>query len=123
MTTTQPHMDISDEFAAKVMPEFDRGDLLQASEKAWGAVAHCIKAVSEERGWEHNGHRKLIENAHALIDESDDPEYYTELVLSINALHQNFYENLLPSEMVRQGIKDAFHFIDFLKGLQDNGEP
>lgn len=121
MTTAQGHMDISDDFAAKIMHEFDRGDLLRASEKAWEAVAHCIKAISEERGWEYNGHRKLIENVYILIRESDSPAYYTQLILSANALHQNIYENLLPREMVRQGIKDAFHFIDFLKSYGENG--
>lgn len=121
MTTTQSHMDISDEFLGKAREEFERGDLLQASEKAWGAVAHCIKAISEERGWEHNGHRKLVENAHILIRGSDSPEAGQQLILSVNALHQNFYEDLLPQELVLAGINDASHLITVLKGCQNNG--
>ena len=121
MTTVQPHMDISDEFLARAREEFDSADLLQASEKAWGAAAHCIKAISDERGWEHNGHRKLIENAHTLIRESDSPEGTGRLILSVNALHQNFYENLLPRELVLAGINDASQLIDVLKGSHNNG--
>ena len=29
--------------------ELDRGDRLQASEKAWGAVAHQLKAIANDR--------------------------------------------------------------------------
>ena len=121
MTTAQGHMDISDEFLARARYEFDRGDLLQASEKAWGAVAHCIKAISEERGWEHNGHRKLVENAHALIGKSNSEEDNERLILAVNALHQNFYENWLPRDLVLAGINDASQLINVLKGCQNNG--
>ena len=34
--------------------ELARDDLRQASEKGWGAASQIVKAVAEERGWEHN---------------------------------------------------------------------
>ena len=39
--------------------EFENGDLLQASEKAWGAASRCIKALGTVRGLPHRDHREL----------------------------------------------------------------
>ena len=33
--------------------QLDLGDTMQASEKAYGAVAHAVKACAELRGWNH----------------------------------------------------------------------
>ena len=46
MTTSVEHVRISDRFLGQAQSEFERGDLLQASEKAWGAVAHYVKLAS-----------------------------------------------------------------------------
>ena len=48
MATTARHQEISDQFLSDAEVEFQRGDLLQASEKAWGAVAHYIEAVAQQ---------------------------------------------------------------------------
>lgn len=37
-----------------------KGDVIQASEKFWGAMAEAIKAVAESRGWEHAKHGHLM---------------------------------------------------------------
>ena len=50
MATTARHQEISRTFLEHAEIEFGKGDLLQASEKAWGAVAHYVKSVAKERG-------------------------------------------------------------------------
>ena len=121
MATAERHMDRCDEFLVQAREEFDRGDLLQASEKAWGAVAHCVKAISEERGWEHNGHRKIVENAFTLVRETDSPEANGELILIANGLHQNFYEDWFPEEGVRNGLNGVARLVAILKSTHHNG--
>ncbi len=37
------------------------GDRLQASEKAWGAVAHHLKGIAEQRGWSYRTHADAME--------------------------------------------------------------
>ena len=49
----QEYRRTGDLYRAKADEEFHRGDLLQASEKAWGAVSQHLKASAEERGWAH----------------------------------------------------------------------
>ena len=46
--------------------EYRAGDVLQASEKGWGAAAHAVKAIAEERGWEHDRHGHLVRAARAV---------------------------------------------------------
>ena len=43
--------EISRHLLRQAQEEFDRGDILQASDKVWGATAHAIKAVCQRVGW------------------------------------------------------------------------
>ena len=51
MATVAQHQEISERFLSHAEEEFEKGDLLQASEKAWGAVAHYVKSVAKAAGW------------------------------------------------------------------------
>ena len=55
--TTQTYQQASQRFLAQARQELAVGDLPQASEKGWGATAQILKAIAEQRGWEHNRHR------------------------------------------------------------------
>jgi hypothetical protein len=44
------HLNISYRFIEQAQDEFEKGDILQASEKAWGAAARAAKAAAEQRG-------------------------------------------------------------------------
>ncbi len=79
-------------------------DLLQASEKFWGASAHMVKALAQRRNWEHSTHRALFQVADRLAAETGDDELRA-LFLEAGQLHTNFYEDWLPLEMVRTGGK------------------
>ena len=51
MATTDQHTETSERLLAQAEAEFEAGDLRQASEKAWWAVAGYVGAVAEENGW------------------------------------------------------------------------
>ena len=53
-TNTDDYAALSRRLVRQAQEEFDTGDRLQASEKAWGAAAHAVKAIAESRGWNHN---------------------------------------------------------------------
>lgn len=44
------HRKISEEFMRRSKEYLSKGELLQASEKGWGAAAHAIKAYAASRG-------------------------------------------------------------------------
>ena len=57
--------------------ELDKNDLLQASEKGWGAAAQGIKAVAQRKRWPHYEHNHLREVIGRLVEESRDAELMT----------------------------------------------
>ena len=73
---------------------------IQASEKGWGATAHALKAIAEERGWNHRNNGLIIDIAQQIADEQGQPDLFN-LFGSAQALHINFYEDWLDSDNVR----------------------
>ena len=79
---------------------------IQASEKGWGAVAQALKAIAEDRGWNHGGHRRIVDVAQQVADEQDRQDLIS-LFATAQALHTNFYEDWLGSDTVTIYLDDA----------------
>ena len=107
-------------FLAQAQEESDRGDLLQASEKAWGAAAQAVKATAETRGWEHGTHARLFENVKRISHETSDPELF-DLFHVANSLHQNFYEGWQADDFVQRGIQRVKVLVERLNALNALG--
>ncbi|KYH38347.1 MAG: hypothetical protein AYL30_005010 [Candidatus Hecatellales archaeon B24] len=93
-----------------------RGELTQACEKFWGAVAEAIKVVAESRGWRHATHRDLSIAISRLYEETGDTEI-PRLYASAESLHANFYEDFATEALAKLYIKDAKKLIEKLKVL------
>ncbi len=118
MASAQEHRDISAQFLEHAQDEFRKGDLLQASEKAWGAVSHYVNSVARQRGWPMGSHGRLIENANRLISrDTDQADHRRRLLRSLEGLHANFYQAFLDEDSVRGGIEDAKELIKALEDL------
>ena len=116
MTQRQEYAATSRDFLAKAQAALDQGDLAQASEKAWGAAAQMVKAIAEQRGWQHNGHALLFQTVSRLVAETGDDQLRN-LFHVANSLHSNFYENWLDSEMVESGLRDVRLLVTMLERL------
>lgn len=88
------HAQTAREFLIASDEEFDKDDLVQASEKLWGAAAHAIMAVAQQRGWDHRSHRSLKNAAIRLSMEQGDP-----LIEAYFGLAEKFLRNLFPDDM------------------------
>ena len=95
--------------------QLEADDLVQASEKGWGAVAHYLKAVAKQRGWTNRSHRDFFVIKDRLADEMNDTERMHELFRTVRGLHANFYEPWYPEHDVRDSIVAAKEFIDRLE--------
>ena len=117
MTQTEiaKHTDTSERFLRHAQEQYEKGDLPQASEKAWGAVAHYVKSVAKQRGWSNRSHSDLSDIVVDLAQETDDPDRILNLYRSVGALHTNFYENWLSDSMVGGGLEDASELISRLE--------
>lgn len=116
MNQTERYGAASRELLRKAREALAQDDLIQASEKGWGAAAQAVKAVAERRGWPHNGHRQLFEVVRRAVEQTDD-QRIRELFLTANALHTNFYENWLTREDVEVGLERVQELLDRLEPL------
>ncbi len=57
--------------------ELDKDDILQASDKVWGATAHAIKAYAQERGWNCNTENYIRDAARCIAVEQGRGELRT----------------------------------------------
>ena len=99
----EEHVRISRRFMRQAEEELAKGDRLQASEKAWGAAAHAVNAVAQQRGWQHDGYRYLFEAIDRIYRETGDSGY-RDLFRIANSMHTNFYEDWQSDDLVQDGI-------------------
>ena len=119
---TQRHQQASEHFLAQVRQELSDGDLAQASEKGWAATAQILKAIAEQRGWDHHRHRHFHRAASRLRAETGDGEI-RRLFDSASALHENFYENDMPPDEVDDRLDDVAALMDKLLPLLNQPQP
>ena len=112
----QYYINTSREFYARARAYLAANDLLQTSEKGWGAAALRVKSVAELRGWHHYSHGSLSEIIDRLVDETGDREF-RELFKSAGTLHRNFYEGFLSREQARRCLNRVARLLGKLENL------
>ena len=118
MALSDKHMEISRRFILHAEEQMDKGDLLQTSEKAWGATAHRLKAIARRRGWPHGGHRHYYTIITRLSEEVEQPEEFIALFHAADSLHANFYNDFQPEELVRTGLGNVKKLLDMLDEIE-----
>jgi hypothetical protein len=91
----------------------EKGDLVQASEKYWGAVTSLLNAIGEEEGLPHYSHKDLKEISIYLSEKEGDPEY-TRLFSSVETLHSNYYHAFLREATFKAHAEDAKKLVEKL---------
>ena len=116
MQTKLDHIATSRRFIIQADAELAAGDLLQASEKGWGAAAHAIKAIAEERGWRHDSHARLFTVARRLARETGRSEI-SDLFYTASDVHKNFYEGKMTKEVIADSLAKIRTLLEILSGL------
>ena len=102
--------EISRHLLEQAQEELGKGDILQASDKVWGATAHAVKAVCQRMGWNHHAHNHLSAAANYVASQlvRDD----LRLAFGyLEALHANYYEHQRWADEIRTGIANATFLI------------
>jgi len=89
-------------------------DLVQASEKLWGASALAVKAVAAKRGLKLDKDGSLWEFVSRLAKERSD---FIRLFFTANALHRNFYEGQMNKAALEIATRDIEKLIEKLRSL------
>lgn len=113
----ETYADTSRQLMAQARAELAAGDLLQASEKAWGAAAAAVKGVAELRGWQHYAHVLITAAAWRISREHRRPRVL-ELMPVANNLHQNYYEYYLGPDEVTVGIAQVAELLAILEAVK-----
>ena len=114
--TIQQYQQASEHFLAQARQELADGDLAQASEKGWGATGQILKAVAEQRGWEHSRHRHHLVTISRLRSETGDGDI-RRLFNTASTLHENFYENTMQAFEVAEALEDVEGLLEKLTPL------
>lgn len=78
---------------------------LQASEKAWGAIAHQLKVIARARNLKYTTHGDVFHIMEQIAAETDDPELVAALFATARGLHQNFYADTMPLKSLERDIE------------------
>ena len=112
------YMQTARRFMLQAETELAVGDLIQASEKRWGAVAQALKAAATLRGLEHRNHKALRRVVNVLADETGNPRII-ELFGLAEALHANFYETWMKASEIEVRVSLMREFV----GIIENAPP
>ena len=113
----ETYANTSRELIAQARIELDAGDLLQASEKAWGAAAAAIKSVAEMRGWQHYAHTLIAAALWRISREHNRPRLLGMMAWA-SGLHQNYYEYRYGEEVVAAGIEQVAELLSILETVK-----
>jgi hypothetical protein len=112
----EAYMNLSEKYLRDADDLLAKGDYIQASEKLWGSAALMVKAVAASRGSTISSHGELFSFVRRLGEEEDEPEL-RRLFSVANTLHQNFYENWLHEDVIKEYSEDIKQLITELKKL------
>ena len=117
---TQEHIQTAQHFLDAAEREFAAGDAIQGSEKMWGAAAHAVMAVAQQREWPFGSHGALRSAVRRLSRESDEAALLGGFVAA-EKFHANFYHGFMEHDadfelsrlVVRQFVERVLEFLDF----------
>ncbi len=116
MVTSEPietHEIPCERLLAHAADAIEQGDRLQASEKIWGAAAHKLKQIANERGWPNDSHADGFSIIQHLADRVGRREV-ADLFAGASDTHQNYYEDRLSLEALRQRLASVIELVSLL---------
>ncbi len=111
------HEEISRHLLQQAQDELDKGDILQASDKVWGAVTEAIKAYAQERGWNCNTENYIRDAARCIAVVQGRGELRT-LYGYLEAVNNRLSEQTEESDELANWLNSAGFYIRELAALQ-----
>lgn len=112
----QEHIHTAQDFLQEADREFAEGKTLQASEKLWGAAAHSVMAMAQQRGWQFGNHYALKEAVERLIDEMNDPALDAGF-MAAEKFHANFYHGFMEDFQIDTDRPKVRRFVNRVSAL------
>ena len=110
--------DGSGTFSKSQTTYFAKGDILQGSEKTWGAAAHIVMAMAQRRDWPFGNHRALKVAVRRLVQEYNDPSLDVGF-LAAEKFHANFYHKFMEDFEYDEDRPKVREFVEKVQALMD----
>lgn len=110
---SKKHVETAREFLEASDREFEAGEVLQASEKLWGAATHALMAVMREEGQDIGTHKALGRAAERLAAERGDPLIGSSFGVA-EKFHANFYHAFMEYDEIERGRWYVREFVERL---------
>jgi len=91
------YLELHEKFLREFERFYDAGDLVQASEKLWGAITALLNAIGELKNMPHYTHRDYSEIIECVAEEVKNPQI-TVMFAAAERLHANFYHAFLKKQ-------------------------
>ncbi len=105
------HAQVSRRFLEQSKIHLAEGDRLQAAEKIWGAAAHALKSVGEQRGWVHNRHPNIFDIGEHLGREFGQERQFHRYLAQAQYMHVDFYTNGWSEDAIQSALSDVEEFV------------
>ena len=117
---TQEHIDTARTFVEAAESEFAAGDVLQGSEKLWGAASHAVTAVAQDRGWNHGKHGAMKAAVRQLADGHEGLALVAGFAAA-RALHANSYHDFMEDDDLQDARLVVRDFVERVLALNGGG--
>lgn len=111
------HARISAAFLHRSREYLNNGELLQASEKGWGAAAHAATFIAGLRGWTYVEHGDFEAEVVSRIARETGRNEVHAWARRANELHRNFYRDGLNAQTIATYLDDVTNFVNLIRQL------
>jgi hypothetical protein len=108
-----------DQYRSNADHAVELGEFRKASELLWGALTQQLKAFAATRNIVITSHRQFFEFLRQLAGELKDKSVYADFV-ELNALHKNFYDEVIPVDLFPDYYERALQYIIRLDAMTRN---
>ena len=112
------HVETARRFLADADREYEAGDMLQASEKLWGAASHVVIAEMQRRGIKSSGHRAMVLAVQEIAKDQREPAL-SDMFAGARALHANFYHGFMEDYEFEIDREKVHRFVNRMLTLDD----
>ena len=99
---------------------FAEGDELQGSERTWGAAAHAVMAIAQQRGWRYGDHRSLKLAVSRPASDLDDLLLETTFGATKKS-HTNLHHKFMQRHEFDRDPPAVRLFVQRIQSLTDSG--
>jgi hypothetical protein len=110
-----------DQYRSNAEQAIALGEYRKASELLWGAVTQQLKALAATHNVVITSHRQFFDFLRQLSAELGDRSLYEDFV-ALNALHKNFYDEIIPADVFPSFYQKTIEYIVRLEALAGGGK-